>query len=214
MTVWTDRAALSDWQPPACTGWQAKSTSILVALASRFDHEGDIEALLGRFAAISELRSIRYWSTTRKRWRLLYEDASALGEPDPDARRGDFSVAELRPGTSLYFLQDENGSVDAVVQRMSVRERDAHRLVIEIENETPAYLTFMPFVPTLDARAMQVLIFIERDADRAWNYYSLMRMSGASDIFASLEKSSVNRMVALFRHYTGRPTDLEPPAAP
>src|SRR5271165_6819740 len=55
-----------DWIPPACTGWAAVGFTTLVTTAARFRLTSEAEGLLRHIGAISELASIRYWSTTHK----------------------------------------------------------------------------------------------------------------------------------------------------
>jgi hypothetical protein len=56
--VWNSGGLPASWRPPACTGWTRRNFKMLIALAGRFRHDGDAQALLGRFGAVSALREI------------------------------------------------------------------------------------------------------------------------------------------------------------
>ncbi|MGH6627322.1 MAG: DUF6675 family protein, partial [Burkholderiaceae bacterium] len=171
---------------------------------------GDTDALLARAGAISTLRTVRYWSATDKAWRPLAVDASALAGGDAKAeRRRDFAAAELTVGGQFHYWINDSRS-GPVVYRMRVRERDAQRLVLSYENASPV----RAFGITLfEPGALQTVAFAERHAADVWAFYLLMRIDRGASIFAdSQEASSVNRAVALYRHWAGIATDQEPPA--
>src|SRR5215207_2892933 len=69
--VWTGDELGTDWMPPACTGWRPLALRALVAAAGRFRFTGGAEDLLARFAIVSVLATIRYWSVSDKRWEQL-----------------------------------------------------------------------------------------------------------------------------------------------
>lgn len=198
------------WVPPACTGWPASSNSrLVVAVATSFRFEGDLQSLLARSGAISALRNVSYWSTTDQAWHPLALDAAALSEGDPKARRRDFSASELTRGSQHYYWINDNRS-GSVVYRLRVLERDEHRMVLSRENASP----IRAFATTLfEPGTLQTVEFIERKSD-VWTYYLLMRIDRrASFLAAGHEESLVNRAIALYRHLAGIPTDRAPPAA-
>ena len=82
--VWNCRAQTAAWVPPACIGWTEKGAGVLVALAGSFS-DGSGDDLLKRFASISRLQGLRYWSVTESGWRTLITHATALEGPDLDA---------------------------------------------------------------------------------------------------------------------------------
>ena len=200
----------ANWTPPGCTEWQARGFATMIGMAARFRHDGGLEALLSRIGGISDSIRIRYWSVTRKRWRDLVEDAYALSSDDPDSRRRDFSAGELVPGNALYFLCEPNSAVGATVFRMAVLERDADRVVLKVENSSPIRLFR---VPVLAAGEQELLVFLERESEDVWRFYSLTR-TGEGVAWRARQRvpSYVNRAVAEYRHLAGIPTDHEPPA--
>ena len=207
---WGDSDFGSDWRPPVCIGWTEAGFSSLVAVAGRFRHTSEVEGLLRRVAAVSELSGIRYWSTTRQRWQALIVSAYAVTAPAQGQRRRDFSLDEMKKGKAYYFEQEDNLS-GAAVYRLQIAEVSAGRLVFTIENVTP----LRRFHITLFSPGeVQSVYFLDRETDGVWRYYSLVRTGrNSSRLAAGHEASSTNRAVAFYRFLVGIPTDLEPPMA-
>lgn len=217
--IWTGAADMDDWAPPACTGWSAQRLLVAVETAGRFEHDGDADDLLARFAAISRYPEILYWSHTRDTWRQLIPEAQALASTDPESRRDDFTPADLVAGAEVFYRQRENTPAGDVVYRLRVRERTPDRLVIDLANaNTVRQRGFKLF----DPGAYQFLYVVEREQRDTWTYYGLMRSAVPSNpliglVWAILDDggpSYINRTVAQFRFVAGIATDTEPPAAP
>ncbi len=211
VSAWDRAESGGDWTPPPCTGWTEPGFTTLVATAGRFRQAAGIDGLLRRIGAISELAGIRYWSTTRKRWRTLIVKARALSDPEGDRPREDFSPAEMTEGRSLYFEQEDNLAGKAIY-RMRIRTVSTDRLVIDTENiGTVRYLLMPVFRPG----GIQSVTFLDREPQGVWRYYSVMRTGKAANpLIAGYEASAINRAVAYYRYLAGIPTDEEPPAAP
>ena len=84
--LWNRREQTAPWVPPACTGWAAKGAGVLVAVAGSFSG-GSGDDLLKRFASISRLQGLRYWSVSESGWRTLITHATALEGSDLDHPR-------------------------------------------------------------------------------------------------------------------------------
>ncbi len=211
VSAWDPAESGRDWIPPACTGWTDPGFTTLVATAGRFRQAAGVDGLLRRLGAISELAGIRYWSTTRKRWRTLVTAARALSDPAGDLPREDFSPAEMTEGKTLFFEQEDNLSGKAIY-RMRIRAVAPDRLVIDTENiGTVRYL----LVPIVRPGGIQSITFLDRESQDVWRYYNLMRTGKAANpLIAGYEASAINRAVAYYRYLAGIPTDEEPPAAP
>src|SRR5205085_11706255 len=110
VAVWTSDTLAEAWAPPACTGWKAGATNLVVAVAGHFSSGPNADAMLARLAKISLLADIRYWSVTDKTWDTLFLRATSLRGPDQNAPREDFTSAELRAGQPLFFLTIDNRS--------------------------------------------------------------------------------------------------------
>jgi hypothetical protein len=207
---WRESDFGGDWRPPTCTGWAAVGFTTLVTTVARFRHSSEAEGLLRHIGAISELAGMRYWSTTHKQWQTLIVDAHALTDLQSDQRRGDFTPDEMKEGKVLYFEQVDNLSGKAVY-RMHIAEASADRLVFDVENvSTMRYF----FIPIFHPGEMQSIYFLDRESDKVWRYYSIVRTGKhASRLIAGNESSSVNRAVAFYRYLVGIPTGQEPPAA-
>ncbi len=204
-------AVARGWVPPACTGWSASQADILVAVAGSFRHDGEIDALLARIGAISAKSSVRYWSTTEKRWLPLVTEAFALSGPDAALRREDFTPAQFVKGQDLHYAQMDNRSSGKTVYRARVLQADGDRLAVADENLTPVK---MALIPLFAAGDMQTAYFVQRRSSGVWAFYSLTRTRMASSLMPiGSDASYINRAVAFYRLVAGIPTDQEPPAA-
>lgn len=213
--VWIRDESPIRWSPPACTGWTAEPTAVLLAAAGRFAMEGDSAVLAERVGSIARLTQIIYWSSSRERWRPLFKEAVALSRPDRSARRGDFSSDDLATGAVLYYWLEEDNPTIGVIYEMRVHERTPDRLVFETVNSTPVKARLLFLRPEVAAPGeLRQLYRIERDGAGTWRYYTLIRMVGAGSLFGTSAANYRNRAEAYFRFLAGLRMDREPPAAP
>ena len=202
---------LRGWAPPPCTGWAARPFTVLIEATGETALTGGPYAILARLARISDLTTIRYWSTTRDRWRDLITESTALIGPDPAHRRTDFDEAELI-ASAVFFLQEENTPLGAVTYRMSTRIVDKQTVVVKIDNALPARAALFTSVPS---GHHEFLHTFKRHDNGTWSLYSLMRSGSGPRLGASAgRKSYGNRAVALFRYLAGERTDGAPPLFP
>ncbi|WP_321812507.1 DUF6675 family protein [Burkholderia sp. BCC1985] len=200
------------WRPSSCTGWPAASSSrVVVAVAGLVRVAGGPETLLARVGAVSSLRTVRYWSTTDKKWRPLFLDAAALAGPAEDGeRRADFRPSELQAGRTFYYWVDDSRS-GPLVYRTRVLEHSPHRVALAEENVS----SIRAFGLTLfQPAALQTVVFAQRQTNDVWGLYILVRIDrqASSFIASGQEASTANRALALFRHLAGVRTDADPPA--
>ena len=207
---WSESDFGRDWRPPACTGWTTQGFAVLVTTAARFRYTAGAEGLLRHIGAISELKGMRYWSTTHKQWQTLIVDAYASTGSQPAQRRADFTPDEMKEGELLYFEQADNLSGKAHF-RMRMTRVSADRIVFDVENvSVMRYL----FVTLFHPGEMQSVYFLDRESDNVWRFYSMARTGrAASRLATGHESSSINRAVAFYRFLVGIPADQEPPAA-
>ncbi|HWY21955.1 MAG TPA: DUF6675 family protein [Candidatus Acidoferrum sp.] len=207
---WSKSDLGRNWKPPGCFGWGEAGFMSLVTIVARFPDESEAKGLLRHIGAISQLAGMRYWSTTRKQWRTLIVNAYALTDSKPGQRREDFTPDEMKEGKVLYFEQIDNLSGKATY-RMHIVEVSASRLVFDVENvSTMRYY----FIPILHPGELQSMYFLDRETDKVWRYYSIVRTGkNANGLIAGNESSSVNRAVAFYRSLVGIPTTQEPPGA-
>jgi hypothetical protein len=208
--AWTESEVGRDWKPPGCTGWTSTGFTTLVTIVARFPYTSAAEDMLRHIRAISELAGVRYWSTTHKRWQTFILDAHALTGVQSGQRRKDFAPEEMKAGAELYFEQTDNIS-GKIIYRLHVLEASGNRIVFDVENATTVRHLLVPVFHPGD---MQSIYFLDRESDRVWRYYSIVRTGkNASRLIAGSESSEINRAVAFYRHLVGIPTDQEPPAA-
>jgi hypothetical protein len=209
--VWFGEDLKGDWSPPACTDWDSRQFTFLVAAAGRFSQKEGVQGLLRRIGSTSNWTTIAYWSATRGRWHNLFSEAFALSAPDRDSRRADFAVDELRPGRSLYFWQDESSLFGSAVYRLRTIKLEPDLLVFKVENEGAVKVAFLT---VFDPGESQFWYFLEHEANDLWRFYSLFRVGTGTHALARSYKSSyINRAVAIFRYLGGIPTDGDPPVA-
>lgn len=209
--LWHMDAMPPGWAPAACSGLERREGAVLVAVAGRFREPGGMEAILERLASISRHVEIVYWSVSNDAWKPLLEDAAALGEADPEARRGDFALDELRPGAVLHLLYDDSEPVGPIVNEVTVVRADPDGVTLLTRNVTPAKLMGFEVAGPGDIASM---LTVEREAEDLFRYYALgsTALSGLAGRLMP-DASHVNRAVAVYRHVAGIPGDKEPPAA-
>ncbi len=207
--IWTEADLKSlGWQPPGCLPWAPVRTRLVAALAGQVPSAASADQLAARLTRMSDLPSIRYWSTTDKAWKPLASQAGMLtgadGGPAPDPMPGD-----LQAGRTLYYF--ETGRAGRTVYRLSVVENRADRIVLATENVTAMNVAI---VTAFEPGALQSAFFLERQSGGGWGYYQVMRATeGASSMALGKDASYLNRLAALYRHTAGLPTDQEPPLA-
>jgi len=194
-----------------CVTWPTSGSRLIVAVAGRFRSDDDIDGLLARFGAVSDLPSTRYWSVTDRSWRALVTSSTALVAAVAGQPRGDFTSSELRSGHDVYFAERGGRGASEAVYRMRVRESSAERIVLDTDNVTPIRWWGLTLFGTGDLRSVYIM---DQQEPGIWSYYSLTRVGGKNWVTADHDKSYVNRVVAMYRHLSGIPSDLEPPPAP
>ncbi len=192
---WSKAELGLEWTPPACTGWASPGfTTLVTTTCTISSYVRTLTDYVFHIGAISELRGLRYWSTTHKQWRTLVLDAYALTGLRNSQRREDFKPVELREGSLLYFEQIDNLSGGALYQ-MRIVEASADRLVINIENaSTMRYL----FIPLFHPGEVQSVYFLDRESENVWRYYGISRTGKDSNqLIKGNESSAANRRCVL-----------------
>lgn len=198
--VWRESDLGHWWTPPSCLGWTPKESTV-VAVAGQFHHPGSADELLSRFGAVSTLAGVQYWSIRENGWRILITNAHALGGPDPNRPRGDFSLDEIKSGADLYFTETDNRTAQPIVYRMHV-DATPSSIAISIENVTPVRQFLLTL---LDPGDLQSKHFFARAGPNTWTYYGLARTGISFPLLEPDKKSYVNRALALYSHFTGAP---------
>lgn len=208
--IWKDQSLAGFPDRVSCIGWSTPKFRMLIAVAGTFQNSEGTLALLSRFGAVSTLLSVRYWSTTDQSWRPLVLSASALRGKVATQTRADFTSAELEGGKDVYLAQADSRGAGEVMYRMRVRESKPSGFIIETENVTSARWLALTL---LKPGGLDSVYFVQQRSPGIWSYYSLTRIAESSWLIAGHEQSYINRVVALYRHIAGIPTDLEPPPA-
>jgi hypothetical protein len=209
--IWKQSSIAALPAAASCLASSQPDLRMLVSIAGSFENSTGTQGILARFGEVSKLLSVRYWSTTDQKWRPLVLAATALTSRESGQRREDFSNAELQGGQDVYFSQKDSRGADEVVYRMRVRENSSVRLVIDTENVTAVRWLAMTLLKPGGLRASY---FFRERSRGVWTYYGITRIAQGSWLISGHENSYINRVVALYRHIIGIPTDLEPPAAP
>jgi hypothetical protein len=177
-----------------CVTWPTSGSRLIVAVAGRFRSFDDVDGLLARFGAVSDLPSMRYWSVTDRSWRPLVTSSTALINTVAGQPRGDFTSPELRSGHDEYFAQRDSRGASEAVYRMRVRESTAGRIVIDTDNVTPIRWWGLTLFEPGDLRSVYIL---EQEEPGIWSYYSLTRIAGNSWLSGGHDKSYINRILAM-----------------
>lgn len=209
--VWTQPSEAATAADASCFGSSESNFRMLVSVAGSFENPIGPGNILARFGMVSKLMSVRYWSTTDKQWRPLVLAATALTAKNSGQPREDFSIAELRGGQDVYFSQKDSRGAGVVIYRMRARESGTGRLIMETENVTPVRWFGMTL---LQPGGLRASYYFREGSRGTWTYLGITRIAESSWLIAGHDNSYTNRVVALYRHIVGIPTDLEPPAAP
>jgi len=101
--------------------------SIVTAISGEFAFDGTGEDFALRIGAVSAFKGIRYWSASDGCWQTFITDSTTLSAPDPEARRPDFTLDELKSGKDPDFLRADDRSSRPVLYRMRVSEAGPDR---------------------------------------------------------------------------------------
>jgi hypothetical protein len=125
----------------------------------------------------------------------LAREAWALNGPNTKDRRGDFSLAELKAGTQLYYWENDSLTGETVYG-LKVYEANADRAVIGTNNVTPVRkVVFTLFKPGASRSA----VFLQRVSPGVFGAYILTSaMQGTSSLVEGHEDVYVNRARAIY----------------
>ncbi len=210
IAAWSESDAnKAAWRASPCLQWTAGRTRMVTALSASLGARS-LDELLARFGALSNYKSIRFWSTMHQNWEELVTAAGFMDGPAATYSRPDLAPAEFVQGAEFYYYEiDRTGRT---LHRLVVRHRSQDAVEIATENIAPIrYSLFTLFQP----HALQTVTFIERRGPNQWGYYQTIGVGEGSDFIAVRSSSPyVNRLAAFYRYMAGIPTDSLPPAAP
>lgn len=212
LALWHTADLPQGWAPAACSGLAAPTGGVVIALSGSFHHAGEMSDLLAKLGAVSTHTRIVYWNVADAAWRPVLADATALASTDPDARRPDFTLAEMQPGARLHLLYDDDGPPGPVVYETEIREAGPDSILMVSHNVTAMRLMGMSIA---DPGMLSSMLSVRRSAPGVYDYYSLSEVSLAALAAAVVpDAAHLNRAVGSFRFLAGIPGDQEPPAVP
>lgn len=191
-----------------CLGGLRAKMEVAIALAGRFRSPLALEDMARRAGAISHTEGLRYWSVMDEAWRTLLSEAYAVRGAESEARRPDFSAAELLGGAPLYSLQRDTRTTGLNRYRLVGRRAGPNRLIVESANATP--LRFL-FVELYAPEALRVVHILDRAEPGVWAVYTVSAVRGGT--LEQDPRAVINRAAAYYRYLAGVPSDRDPPLA-
>lgn len=198
------------WQAAPCLHWSDGHTRMSTALAAVLRADS-LNQLLTRYGALSQYKTIRFWSTMHQTWEEFVSSAGWVDGPAASYSVPDLTADQFATGREFYYFEiDHSGR--RTIHRMTIRERTADGAELATENITPISVAmFTVFAP----RALQSVTYLRRRGPQEWNYLQTIGVGEASDFIAVRSPSPyINRLTALYRYMAGLSTDGAPPAAP
>jgi hypothetical protein len=192
---------------PDCAGLRTRDFELMVRVTASFAAPGDVNDMLARFGAVSQLKNAQYWSFTDRKRQSLIREAYAIDAPATARPRPDFSADELRSGAELFYAHSDNRSAKMVPYSLQLVHSSAEGFQVRIENA--ADIRYMGF-SLVDARDMQWAVSVERLAPGHWGYRSLLGLRHLGMGRAEQHRlSNLSRAVGMFDLLAGRQTDIE-----
>lgn len=197
------------WQHAPCLHWNAGKMRMATALSAAIP-ASSLDALLVRYGALSQYKSIRFWSILHQDWEEFVSQAGFTDGPNAAYTYPDMKAEDFVAGRDFYYY--EIGRAGRTIHHLTVRQHTADRAEITTENVTPVRAAmFTVFEPG----ALKTAMVIERHGPQDWTYFQTIGVGQGSDFLAVRSASPyVNRLVALYRYMAGQKTDGAPPAAP
>lgn len=198
------------WQQSSCLHWTDGKTRLAAALAAQV-HASSLDELLTRYGALSQYKSIQFWSTMHQAWEGFVVEAGFTDGPNAAYTYPDLKPADFVTGKEFYYYETDSRT-GRTVNKLTVHLRTADRVELTTENLTAVkYSMFTIFEP----HALKTATFIERRGSNEWGYYTTIGVGEGSDFIATHSASPyINRLTALYRYMAGLPTDGAPAAAP
>jgi hypothetical protein len=193
---------------PDCGHLRGREFALLVRVTASYTAPGDLGDQLLRLGAVSAMKGMTYWSFSDRKRQLLVRDSFAVDGPTSTKPRADFTLAELRSGAVLHYLQSDNRTSTLVPYSLQVLHSGNDSFTLRVENLGDVRFMGVTFVP---ARSMQWLLTVERLGPERWGYRSLQGVQQLG--FGAAEKyrlSNLSRSVAMFDLLSGRQTEIEP----
>jgi hypothetical protein len=156
-----------------------------------------ILAMYNRIRAISTLKGIEYYSATRKRMRIFYEDAYVIDSETDTKRKSDPIVSEIPEKSRLLcFLSDSSfGQYICSIDY----EKSASSISMRMRNLTQIWYLFIPIINPGNMQSYILLTPI--DAGILFYGFSCIKGDDPMGIGQSRADSIYNRLIALFNWF-------------
>lgn len=196
------------WAASPCLHWGSGKVRMAVALAATLN-ASSLDELLGRFGALSQYKSIRFWSVMYETWDEFVASSGFVDGPQGQQVVPDHPPADYVAGRDFYYF--ESSRAGRTIHRMTVRKRSADRIEIATENITPIRFAMATL---FEPGSLQSVTFFDRRGSSEWGYFQTIGV-GLESSFITVQSTSpyINRLTALYRYLAGIPTDRDPPAA-
>lgn len=196
------------WAAAPCLHWGAGKMRMAVALAATLN-ASSLDELLSRFGALSQYKSIRFWSVMYETWDDFVASSGFVDGPQGQQVVPDHAPVDYVVGRDFYYF--ETSRAGRTIHRMTVRKRTADRIEIATENITPIRFAMATL---FEPGALQSVTFFDRRGPSEWGYFQTIGV-GLGSSFITVQSTSpyINRLTALYRYLAGIPTDRDPPAA-
>lgn len=196
------------WAAAPCLRWTGGKVRLASALAATLTTP-TVDSLLVRFGALSQYKSIRFWSIMYETWDEFVADAGFIDGPQSQHTLPDLKADGFVVGRELYYF--ESSRVGRTVHRMTVRQRTADRVEIATENVIPIRFAKATL---FDTGALQTVTFFDRRGPGEWGYFQTIGV-GMQSSFVAVQSTApyINRLTAVYRYMANIPTDRDPPAA-
>jgi hypothetical protein len=167
--------------------------------------EGDTEAerelaLYNIFRGVSTMEGIEYYSASRERMRIFYEESFAITDPDSREPIPDPTVEEV-PATDRIFVYQEDSSFGRNVYTVEfVRREDAY--IMSMTNLTRMYYGILPVVAPENLEIHLTVV----ETEEGYLFYGacgvwVISLFGLED---RAKDSFYNRIEALYRWFRSR----------
>ncbi|MBN2443293.1 MAG: hypothetical protein JXJ04_18170 [Spirochaetales bacterium] len=150
--------------------------------------------------SISTLKGIEYYSASRKRMRVFYKDAYVIESVDNKQRKDD-PVYETIPEQSELFSYFKDSSFGNYVGHIEYFY-DKNTFLMEIENSTQIWYTFIPMVDPGNLKSYIIVIPIGNEI--FFYGYSCLRTINIFNMAETRIDSFYNRIKALYNWFQPR----------
>jgi hypothetical protein len=147
--------------------------------------------------AISTLKGIEYYSASRKRMRIFYEDAFIVNTPGEKKRIEDSAEKEI-PATSNLFCFLKDSSFGEYVCSIEYG-KEADSISMKMQNLTKIWYLFIPIIEPNNM--LTYIIIIPLDKGMLFYGFSAIKGDDVFGIAKSRADSLYNRLIALYNWF-------------